>query len=134
MTQTYVTASLDSTMQASLLRQCSRHACLARPPHAGKAHDIQPVALPQRKIDVVGFGNLCVDVFQEVDSLPPAEHAVRKALLDELTRTCTDRSAWELGGNTNFMIAAARLGMNTAAVGHTGSDVFGQFLDSVLQV
>lgn len=35
---------------------------------------------------------------------------------------------------TNFLIAASRLGMRTATVGHIGDDAFGRFLSDILQV
>ena len=37
-----------------------------------------------------------------------------------------------MGGNTNFAIAAARIGLRCACLGHTGADSYGAFLQSVL--
>ena len=39
----------------------------------------------------------------------------------------------ELGGNANFLIAAARLGLRTAAVAHVGEDAIGEFAASELE-
>lgn len=38
----------------------------------------------------------------------------------------------QVGGNTNFAIAAARLGLRCACLGHTGADYAGEFLADVL--
>lgn len=122
-------------MQTSLLK--GRGTCVlprSTPVQQRRVHARAGPAVSKPKIDVVGLGNLCVDVFVDVPTLPPADTKLRRALLDDLTKSCTDRSAWEVGGNTNFMIAASRLGLNTASVGHTGKDIFGEFMDHVLQV
>lgn len=90
---------------------------------------------PQQPFNVVALGNLCVDVFVPVESLPPPDDSVRQELLQRLTGqfTAPDEN-WEVGGNCNFLIAAARLGMRTGTVGHTGGDVYGNFLQTVLKV
>lgn len=44
------------------------------------------------------------------------------------------QDAWEVGGNCNFMIAAARLGMRVGSVGHIGPDTYGRYVADVLQV
>ena len=84
--------------------------------------------------DVIALGNLCLDIFVSVPALPSKEESSREKLLQELTASPPDRSAWEVGGNTNFMIAAARLGMQVAPIGHLGPDEYGQFIKDVLQV
>jgi len=38
----------------------------------------------------------------------------------------------QVGGNTNFAIAAARLGLRCTCLGHTGRDSYGAFLEEVL--
>lgn len=43
-------------------------------------------------------------------------------------------SGCQVGGNCNFMVAAARLGLATASVGHIGTDIYGNFMDEVLRV
>ncbi|GAB4820018.1 hypothetical protein N2152v2_007064 [Parachlorella kessleri] len=88
---------------------------------------------PSKTYDVVALSNLCVDVVVQVPELPPAELAARRELLDTLTASPPPASSWEVGGMTNFLIAAARLGMRTAAVGHTGDDAYGQFLSDILE-
>ena len=84
--------------------------------------------------DVIALGNLCLDIFVSVPELPSTEESSRRQLLNQLTASPPCRSAWEVGGNTNFMIAAARLGMQVAPVGHLGPDEYGQYIKDVLQV
>lgn len=84
--------------------------------------------------DVIVLGNLCLDIFVSVPALPSTEESSRRKLLQQLTASPPDRTAWEVGGNTNFMIAAARLGMQVAPIGHLGPDEYGQFIKDVLQV
>mmetsp|Transcript_17088 Transcript_17088/g.43383 ORF Transcript_17088/g.43383 Transcript_17088/m.43383 type:complete len:456 (+) Transcript_17088:91-1458(+) len=84
--------------------------------------------------DVVALSNLCVDIVLEVPELPPPEPAARQQLLAELTAAkLVEDETWEVGGNANFMISAARLGMAVASVGHVNEDDrFGAFLSRVL--
>ena len=84
--------------------------------------------------DVIALGNLCLDIFVSVPELPSTELKSRQKLLSDLTAAPPSRTAWEVGGNTNFMIAAARLGMQVAPVGHLGPDEYGQYIKDVLQV
>jgi len=84
--------------------------------------------------DVIALGNLCLDIFVSVPELPSTEVHSRQKLLSQLTASPPSRAAWEVGGNTNFMIAAARLGMQVAPVGHLGPDEYGQYIKDVLQV
>jgi sugar/nucleoside kinase (ribokinase family) len=42
------------------------------------------------------------------------------------------RRRMQVGGNTNFAIAAARLGLRVSCLGHTGRDVYGAVLERVL--
>eukprot|EP00775_Hariotina_reticulata_P013761 gene13761-13880_t len=65
--------------------------------------------------------------------LPAADTRARQQLLQQLTAHPPDEQAWELGGNCNFMIAASRLGMHVGSVGHVGNDVYGQYMDRILQ-
>lgn len=83
--------------------------------------------------DVIALGNLCLDIFVAVPELPSTEVRSRQKLLSQLTASPPSRAAWEVGGNTNFMIAAARLGMQVAPVGHLGPDEYGQYIKDVLQ-
>ena len=39
-----------------------------------------------------------------------------------------------MGGSTNFMIAASRLGLDVCCCGHVGDDTFGSFLLDQLRV
>eukprot|EP00798_Chlamydomonas_sp_ICE-L_P002335 gene2335-8630_t len=85
-------------------------------------------------LDVVALSNLCVDVFVPVETLPPSDTDERRQLLDKLSELPPDRSAWEIGGTGNFMIAAARMGMSVSSIGHIGNDMYGEFLQEVLHV
>ena len=42
------------------------------------------------------------------------------------------QESWEVGGNCNFLIAASRIGLRCACVGHVGHDKYGAFLTKVL--
>ncbi len=89
--------------------------------------------------------------------LPPKDEAARRAAFTELVASAPAESQWEararataakgqatphalthssrahqVGGNTNFAIAAARLGLRVTCLGHTGPDVYGSFMESVL--
>lgn len=68
--------------------------------------------------------NLCVDIVVPMDELPPADTESRHALLQLLTAQPPPVEQWEVGGNTNFLIAASRLGLRTASVGHLVSCCF----------
>ena len=84
--------------------------------------------------DVIALGNLCLDIFVSVPELPSTEIQSRRKLLADLTAAPPSRTSWEVGGNTNFLIAAARLGMQVAPVGHLGPDEYGKYIQDVLQV
>ncbi len=58
----------------------------------------------------------------------------RRQLLDTLTENPPSQESWEVGGNCNFMIAAARLGLSVGSVGHMGADVYGEYVHQVLRV
>jgi sugar/nucleoside kinase (ribokinase family) len=74
-----------------------------------------------------------VDLVVNVDELPPADPAARLLLLAELTAAPPPMERWEVGGNTNTLIAAARLGMRAVAVGQVGNDRYGAFLTDILK-
>ena len=107
----------------------STQACLQTAP-------TRPPLKPEKacSFDVIVLGNLCLDIFVSVPALPSTEESSRRKLLQELTASPPDRTSWEVGGNTNFMIAAARLGLQVASIGHLGPDEYGQFIKDVLQV
>lgn len=75
-----------------------------------------------------------MDVVVNVEELPPADVEARRRLLDQLTAQPPPMSAWEVGGMTNFLIAASRLGMRTATIGHIGDDIYGQWMSDILKV
>ncbi len=83
------------------------------------------------RVDVVALGNICLDIIVPVE--PPIPERNRE-LLQRLIASPPSQEAWEVGGNCNFMIAAARLGLTVGSVGVIGDDVYGRFLDDVLQV
>ncbi|KAL3531258.1 hypothetical protein ACH5RR_010580 [Cinchona calisaya] len=85
-----------------------------------------------KEIDVATLGNLCVDIVLNVPQLPPKPVDQRKAYLDDLSKSPPDKRYWEAGGNCNMAIAAARLGLRCATIGHVGDEIYGQFLLDVL--
>ena len=87
-----------------------------------------------RTFDVVALGNLCLDIVVSVPELPPSSDESRRQLLKALTAAPPPKTAWEVGGNTNFMIAAARLGLKVASIGHVGPDQYGEYVRHILQV
>lgn len=86
------------------------------------------------QFDLVTLSNLCVDVIVPIDTLPLSMRGAPKsqALLEYLGQNPPTEASWEVGGNTNTLIAGARLGMRTSALGHIGDDAFGAFLERVL--
>ena len=70
----------------------------------------------------------------EVDALPSERVELRARLLSSLSASPPPREQWEVGGSTNFMIAAARLGLSVHAFGHVADDEFGDFLRTCLAV
>ena len=69
-----------------------------------------------------------------MDALPPADTEARKELLATLTAEPPSEDLWQVGGGCNFMITAARLGLQVGCCGNVGQDRFGDFLKSTLQV
>jgi len=116
--------SAKSRKSASATTACSQATAAVQPVGTQKAYTY----------DVIALGNLCLDIFVSVSELPSTEVHSRQKLLSQLTASPPSRAAWEVGGNTNFMIAAARLGMQVAPVGHLGPDEYGQYIKDVLQV
>lgn len=86
-----------------------------------------------RDIDVTTFGNLCVDIVLNVPTLPPNTYEEKLAYMTDLAKSLPDEKFWEAGGNSNFAIAAARLGLHCAALGHVGYEKYGNFLYEVLE-
>lgn len=116
-------------------RRASRGACpalTANPPMAqnGISNPHRPVKL----YDMATLGNLCVDVFVDVDRQPSRDLETQHALLTSLLASPPDPVSWEVGGATNVAIAASRLGLHVASTGPLGHDHFGDFLSSVLKV
>ena len=92
-------------------------------------HQNQP-----KRFDLVTLSNLCVDVIVPIDTIPASMRVAPKSepLLEYLGQNPPPEGTWEVGGNTNTLIAGARLGMRTSALGHIGEDAFGKFLERVL--
>ena len=92
-----------------------------------------------KDIDVVTLGNMCVDVFHSVESLPEDKNELKtmETLNDLLTRTEKMKAMGceelEVGGNTNFLIAARRLGLKAVSLGQIGNDFYGTFMEDVLR-
>jgi hypothetical protein len=70
----------------------------------------------------------------QVDELPAEDVQTKERLLSSLKAEPPSKDLWQVGGNTNFMIAAARLGLNVSCCGHVGDDVFGHYLLDCLRV
>lgn len=124
---------------------CGRFACntihhRSRCMRASAWHRINPSTVTtgnsssRREHDVIGLSNLCVDIVIPVEQLPSPDPVAKQKLLQQLTADPPSCESWELGGNCNFMIAAARLGMKVGSIGHVGNDIYGQYMDRVLQV
>jgi sugar/nucleoside kinase (ribokinase family) len=77
---------------------------------------------------------LVPDYSVQVDILPSPDLSARKDLLAELTQFPPPKLKWKVGGSTNFMITAARLGLTVWSCGHVADDEFGEYLLDVLQV
>ncbi|XP_065861013.1 fructokinase-1 [Euphorbia lathyris] len=89
-------------------------------------------SLGVKNIDVSTLGNLCVDIVLNVPKLPPRSPEPRKDYMDQLSASPPDKQYWEAGGNCNMAIAAARLGLRCATIGHVGNEIYGKFLQNVL--
>lgn len=120
-------------------RRSHNHASLCVCVRADSVHAPSPNTTPSSSqqlpgtllYDCVSLGNLCVDVVLQVDQLPDGNVDSRRRLLDDLSASPPDVSTWEVGGACNFMIAAARLGMDIGCVGQIGDDLPGEFLRQV---
>ena len=91
----------------------------------------------RKEFDVVTLGNMCVDVFHRVDKIPTKDVLKTREYLDYLlirTREMRELDAidLEVGGNTNFLIAASRLGLRAMSLGAIGEDFYGEFMKDVL--
>ncbi|XP_021764283.1 fructokinase-1-like [Chenopodium quinoa] len=85
-----------------------------------------------KDVDIATLGNLCVDIVLNVPQLPPKPLPERKAYMDSLSSSPPDKQYWEAGGHCNTAIAAARLGLRCRAIGHVGNEIYGSFLQNVL--
>ena len=87
-------------------------------------------------LDVVALGNMCVDILHPPAPIPDPAALKTEAFLATLDASAEDSSEladrWEVGGNCNFLIAAARLGLRAECVGHVGEDKQGAFLRATL--
>uniref|UniRef100_A0A0D6R9F3 Carbohydrate kinase PfkB domain-containing protein n=1 Tax=Araucaria cunninghamii TaxID=56994 RepID=A0A0D6R9F3_ARACU len=90
-------------------------------------------AQKEKNIDVVTLGNLCVDIVLNVPELPPSSHEEKYRYMLQLAASNPDKRYWEAGGNCNFAIAAARLGLNCVTLGQVGNEKYGMFLREVLE-
>ena len=66
--------------------------------------------------------------------LPPPSEIKSLQLLQRLTASPPNRDSWEVGGNCNASITAARLGMRVTCIGNLGRDVYGDFMRETLKV
>ncbi|KAH9322665.1 hypothetical protein KI387_017304, partial [Taxus chinensis] len=86
-----------------------------------------------KTVDVVTLGNLCVDIVLNVPELPPSSLEDRYQVMHQLVASNPDKRYWEAGGNCNFAIAAARIGLNCVTLGQVGNEKYGWFLREVLE-
>ena len=77
-----------------------------------------------------------MDVLVPLPKVPATEDVKTEAFLAQLTRELCSSAApvMELGANCNTLLAAARLGLRSAAVCSLGKDGPGAFLSRELQV
>jgi len=85
-------------------------------------------------LDVVALGNMCVDILHPPAPIPDPAALKTEAFLATLDASgdAEPSDRWEVGGNCNFLIAAARLGLRAECVGHVGEDAQGAFLRATL--
>lgn len=83
-------------------------------------------------VDVVAFGNACIDILLPSANVPSAETCKSRSALAHLAATAPREESWEVGGSCNFLIASSRIGLHCACVGHAGPDRHGVFLTEVL--
>lgn len=69
----------------------------------------------------------------QVAELPDEDVVLRERLLSSLSASPPSRDSWELGGSTNFMIAAARLGLKVCSCGHLAADEYGDYMSAGMQ-
>ena len=102
---------------------------------------VRPDAEYGGPLDVVALGNMCVDILHPPAPIPDPAALKTEAFLATLDAAGDDAAAgdagspsdeWEVGGNCNFLIAAARLGLRAECVGHVGEDPQGAFLRATL--
>lgn len=99
---------------------------------SGVYPDTADRACVEKSLDVVTLGNLCLDIVLNVPVLPPTSLEERYQYMLQLAASNPDKRYWEAGGNCNFAIAAARLGLHCAALGQIGNENYGWFLREVL--
>jgi len=85
-----------------------------------------------KSVDIVGLGNLCLDIRVPVKSLPLRKPGWRKELIDAFFDSPIEGSVWETGGITNTLYLTSRLGLKTTALGHLGDDVYASFCKDCL--
>ncbi|KAL4514183.1 hypothetical protein Ndes2437B_g04164 [Nannochloris sp. 'desiccata'] len=131
--QGIITASLASYLNTVVKHKsrCTLAASAASPDT--EASPSANLTGSQKTFDLVALSNLCVDIVVQTSELPPADDSSRRQLLTNLTANPPDVSSWEVGGNTNTLIAASRLGLRVASIGHIGNDIYGKFLTDVLK-
>ena len=102
---------------------------------------VRPDAEYGGPLDVVALGNMCVDILHPPAPIPDPAALKTEAFLATLDAAGDDAATgdagspsdeWEVGGNCNFLIAAARLGLRAECVGHVGEDPQGAFLRATL--
>lgn len=126
----YARIQHSRTSQVGTAHRCHRH--IPPPLHVAFSQPVHGTGL--QIYDVVALANVCLDVVLPVSKLPSAETAATEAFFNQLSAIPHNHQQWEVGGSCNFMIAAARLGLQVGSIGHVGNDLYGTYLDGVLQV
>ena len=75
---------------------------------------------------------MCVDILLPQGPIPAPDALKTASFLDDLASRDVPTSAWEIGGNCNFLVAASRVGLRCECVGHVDDDAHGRFLVDAL--
>ena len=87
----------------------------------------------RRSVEMVGLGNLCIDVRLAVSRLPRQRPGWRHTLMQEFAQHPPAHAIYEPGGIMNTLIAGSRLGLDAMAVGRLGVDHHGRFCRTCLE-
>eukprot|EP00210_Caulerpa_lentillifera_P005157 g4929.t1 len=83
--------------------------------------------------DIVGLGNVCMDIRIPVETFPSRTPGWRKDFITKFLDSPIKDCIWETGGITNTLYVTSRLGLSTKALGNLGKDVYGTFCKECLE-